>query len=398
MKKYLLALALLPALALSKEVRIFGGYEPFRAKTTLDYKNAYLIQDGAVVGAEWLPFESENKVLQLGAGLEYTFGRTSLDMLIENEKMEDKGEKTLSKYGSFTPIYLTGKINLLQTKEGYNPLYLNTRLGYSLNVGQNAKVDPVKVVDSSILSSPYVAVGIGGEYQWLYAEANYGVNYLAKDKASTILDGNLAHRVGLNVGIRFDYDNSPKMVEINTKPTPVVKLEPIAPVIVEKPIEKIEIIPEEIIVAVEEPKIDVPVIIETPAREVEKEKEIKELIGESIVYFEFDKATVTNKEYETIVRTKSLLNKFNYVDVEISGHTDSRGTDKYNLLLGEKRAKYVANELLKLGLKDTVNILDVKSEGERRPIGDNTKQGRALNRRVEIDFKGWFDGEEDITQ
>ncbi|MDH3284973.1 MAG: OmpA family protein [Acidobacteriota bacterium] len=71
------------------------------------------------------------------------------------------------------------------------------------------------------------------------------------------------------------------------------------------------------------------------------------------------------------------------VFVEIQGHTDSTGSDAYNLQLGEKRAQVVRNHLHERGIP--LNLISVISYGEARPIADNSsRDGRAANRRVEV--------------
>ncbi len=68
----------------------------------------------------------------------------------------------------------------------------------------------------------------------------------------------------------------------------------------------------------------------------------------------------------------------------IIGHTDSIGSDAYNLALGERRAAATKEYLVTVGGLDPSRI-DIASEGERRPIASNdTEEGRAKNRRIEI--------------
>ena len=67
--------------------------------------------------------------------------------------------------------------------------------------------------------------------------------------------------------------------------------------------------------------------------------------------------------------------------VEIQGHTDSSGSDAYNLALGERRATSVKDYLVAQGVNG--DALTVKSYGETEPVADNgTPEGRAENRRV----------------
>ena len=77
------------------------------------------------------------------------------------------------------------------------------------------------------------------------------------------------------------------------------------------------------------------------------------------------------------------LLKFKTVHVEIQAHTDSQGSEKYNLSLSGKRAKSVADYMESKGI-DAARM-EVKGYGETLPIADNkTKEGRAQNRRVEF--------------
>ena len=69
--------------------------------------------------------------------------------------------------------------------------------------------------------------------------------------------------------------------------------------------------------------------------------------------------------------------------MEISGHTDSVGPEKYNLGLSERRAKAVSNYLINNGI--STEAIQVKWFGESKPVVSNdTKENRAKNRRVEF--------------
>ncbi|MCO6055621.1 OmpA family protein [Pseudomonas sp. MOB-449] len=68
----------------------------------------------------------------------------------------------------------------------------------------------------------------------------------------------------------------------------------------------------------------------------------------------------------------------------VTGHTDSVGSDAYNQKLSERRAHAVADYLVRSGIPAS-NIVSVAGAGESQPVADNsTKDGRAMNRRVEI--------------
>jgi OOP family OmpA-OmpF porin len=71
------------------------------------------------------------------------------------------------------------------------------------------------------------------------------------------------------------------------------------------------------------------------------------------------------------------------VDVKIIGHTDSSGTEAYNQALSLRRANTVRDYAIEKGVKP--EIISVTGMGESQPVADNsTKEGRALNRRVEV--------------
>ncbi|MBA3681676.1 MAG: OmpA family protein [Bacteroidetes bacterium] len=107
------------------------------------------------------------------------------------------------------------------------------------------------------------------------------------------------------------------------------------------------------------------------------------------IFFDFDKATLrplSNVELKNLV----LLMKSNpNMKVEISGHTDSKGDDAYNLKLSEERAQAVVNRLIEKEISTT--RMKAKGYGETQPVAPNTKpngsddpEGRQLNRRVEL--------------
>ena len=70
--------------------------------------------------------------------------------------------------------------------------------------------------------------------------------------------------------------------------------------------------------------------------------------------------------------------------MEIVGHTDSQGSDEYNMELGQRRADSVKAKLIELGL-NPARILGTSSMGEKDPVSTNdTKEGRFQNRRIEF--------------
>jgi outer membrane protein OmpA-like peptidoglycan-associated protein len=78
-----------------------------------------------------------------------------------------------------------------------------------------------------------------------------------------------------------------------------------------------------------------------------------------------------------------VLKEFNRSLVTVEGHTDSDGSNAYNLELSQDRARAVADFLSDQGVDP--RRLSIEGYGEMRPVATNaTAQGKALNRRVEI--------------
>jgi OmpA-OmpF porin, OOP family len=111
----------------------------------------------------------------------------------------------------------------------------------------------------------------------------------------------------------------------------------------------------------------------------------EEVITIRDVHFEFNKATLTpgDKQQLNAVATK-LKTEAPNVQLHVSGHTDSVGSDAYNQKLSERRAHSVTDYLVGAGVSRSA-FVSVEGDGESRPVADNkTAEGRALNRRVEI--------------
>ena len=101
------------------------------------------------------------------------------------------------------------------------------------------------------------------------------------------------------------------------------------------------------------------------------------------IYFDFNSAKIKPQYYPEIEKFAKFLKKNPKIKVEIQGHTDSIGSDKYNLELSQRRAEAVRELLIrKYGINP--NRITAKGYGETKPIApNNTPEGRAKNRRVE---------------
>jgi outer membrane protein OmpA-like peptidoglycan-associated protein len=101
------------------------------------------------------------------------------------------------------------------------------------------------------------------------------------------------------------------------------------------------------------------------------------------IFFEFNKTALLPESYEELDKVVSFIKENDIKKIEISGHTDSEGSDSYNQKLSEGRAKSVVNYLTQQGV--VPEKLIAVGYGEARPIDTNTsEEGKAKNRRVEF--------------
>ena len=107
------------------------------------------------------------------------------------------------------------------------------------------------------------------------------------------------------------------------------------------------------------------------------------VMDERALNFDFDKSVVKPQYFEMLHKFVEYVN-FNDYEVVIEGHTDSKGTNAYNMALGMRRAQSVKAKLLEFGM-DPGRIVGTVSKGEEEPVAANTTdEGRAQNRRIEF--------------
>jgi outer membrane protein OmpA-like peptidoglycan-associated protein len=108
-----------------------------------------------------------------------------------------------------------------------------------------------------------------------------------------------------------------------------------------------------------------------------------QLVMASDITFDTGVAQVKPQFYQTLAAVGEVLREYNKTYVEVSGHTDSQGATEFNQRLSQDRATSVAGILVQNGVNG--GRLIPAGFGETRPIASNaTNNGRALNRRVEI--------------
>jgi OmpA-OmpF porin, OOP family len=103
------------------------------------------------------------------------------------------------------------------------------------------------------------------------------------------------------------------------------------------------------------------------------------------VLFDFDKTILKPKGIIALRIVKKLLNKYKFLDVQISGHTDNFGSMNYNINLSKRRAEAGRDHLLKQGIDP--KRMSISWHSYTIPVATNDNAtGRALNRRLEFKF------------
>ena len=111
--------------------------------------------------------------------------------------------------------------------------------------------------------------------------------------------------------------------------------------------------------------------------------EIGSVVRLNNVFFDFDKWDLRPESFLELNRVVKLLEENPAIEIEMSAHTDSRGSDEYNITLSHNRAKSVMDYIIAHGIA-THRIIS-QGYGETKPVVPNdTDENRQLNRRVEF--------------
>lgn len=247
--------------------------------------------------------------------------------LESDNKLQSEGNKRKKINGSLATLDAT--YHFRSATDALRP-YLSAGFGHqSLSNIEGASSVSGKGRDRTTMA----LIGAGAKYY-------FGENFFVRAGVDGMhgLDNNQSEwMAGLGVGLNFGG---------SAKPAPVVYEEP-APVVYEEPVE-----PETVRVELE-------------------------------VLFDFDKANVKDGSYADIQNLAEFMKQYPQLTTTVEGHTDSVGPDAYNQKLSERRAGAVRQVLVEQYGVEAERVSSV-GYGEARPIADNsTKEGRALNRRVE---------------
>lgn len=116
---------------------------------------------------------------------------------------------------------------------------------------------------------------------------------------------------------------------------------------------------------------------------------VEEAVVLDNVYYDFDKANLREGSHASLDKLAALLNAHPEITIELSAHTDNKGSEDYNQRLSEARARACVDYLISKGIDK--NRLQAKGYGSTQPIAPNTNddgsdnpEGRQLNRRTEF--------------
>ncbi len=130
----------------------------------------------------------------------------------------------------------------------------------------------------------------------------------------------------------------------------------------------------------------VPPILPIPVRDDDITRAVMEkgnIIPLKYIFFDPDKSELLPRSHVELRKLAGILNQYPSIQLEVRGHTDSRGEESYNLRLSRDRAQAVMDYLLSEGIE--AGRLRFRGYGSSQPIATNhSDQGRRQNRRVEI--------------
>jgi len=105
--------------------------------------------------------------------------------------------------------------------------------------------------------------------------------------------------------------------------------------------------------------------------------------GLQTVYFDFDSSALRPDAMETLRQNAEKIKQVPGVVIQLAGHCDERGTQEYNLALGERRALAVRNYLIQLGVSGD-RLVTISYGKERPAVEGHNESAWAKNRRVEF--------------
>lgn len=156
--------------------------------------------------------------------------------------------------------------------------------------------------------------------------------------------------------------------DVPPTPPPPIEAEPVAPEVVEPPADFVT----------EEPETE-----ELPSDATELNRLAQERGWIRDAFYQYDSSTLTDQAREALQSSATWLKGYPQYGLLIEGHCDERGTEQYNLALGDRRANAARDYLVSLGI-DAGRIRTI-SYGEERPFDTGTTEAAfAKNRRAHL--------------
>ncbi len=109
--------------------------------------------------------------------------------------------------------------------------------------------------------------------------------------------------------------------------------------------------------------------------------EAQEILGSQDIYFAYDQSTLDEKAKSVLAKKAEYLVRNTDIQVTVEGHCDERGSNEYNLALGERRAASVKKYLVTYGVKES--MINTITFGEEKPVcTDHAESCWSKNRRA----------------
>ena len=247
-----------------------------------------------------------------------------------------------------------------------------------------------------VAARPMAAVANSEAGSWLAARSNallLGVSLLAMAE------------FGYIVGTRHDTSEAPPAVAASTPTPPETASDNAAPA-ADNPYKALPVINRSGTAGVEGGRAAVPVVLKLknglrqvigaastesklyqflidPSQQIDLVDPTKDWIGFDRIYFETNKAALTNESLWQLSNVASILKRFPAAKIKVGGYTDNSGNPLRNLQLSRERAKSTMDALVSMGV--TADRLTAVGFGALDNIADNaTEEGRSLNRRVSM--------------
>ncbi len=114
-----------------------------------------------------------------------------------------------------------------------------------------------------------------------------------------------------------------------------------------------------------------------------EEMAVAQQISDAVIYFAYDRYDLSTQSQNVLQQKSAIIRQYPQLSVVVEGHCDERGTEEYNLALGERRARAAYDYLVNLGVSP--NQLSVVSKGKMEPaVSGSGEAVWSKNRRDEF--------------